>query len=193
MNGKAIIHKMKKRLFLAIPLSDSLSRKFSALGDNFDHLHGVRWTAKRNLHLTVCFFGDIEEKDIPTLSGEIGRIIAATPEFSLKFEEIIFAPPFRPPSMIWAEFEKNKEYSNLVQKIYTAVQGFMMEENLQGIHGESIPHITLARFAGPAVAATLKITPLEVEDMQVQECRLMESELMPAGPIYTVLKSYRLT
>jgi RNA 2',3'-cyclic 3'-phosphodiesterase len=183
---------MKKRLFLAIPLSASLLQKLSAVKDRYGLDGEVRWTTKQNLHITVCFFGDIEEKDIPVMGEKIKGIVAGTPGFSLYFERILFAPPFRTPNMIWADFKPGKEYAELVKKIYAAAKEFMPPENIRESYRDPMPHITLARFHNPAVTYQLKLETLESEEMRAETCELIESELTPKGSVYTVIEKYAL-
>jgi 2'-5' RNA ligase len=184
---------MKKRLFLAIPLSDSILQKLAALKDRYDFGNDVRWIPEQNLHITVSFFGDVEEKDIPDLDEKIRQITAATPKFTLAFERILFAPPNRPPRMIWADFMPSTPYAGLVKKIYAAAKEFLLPEIAREAFREPMPHITLARFQNPAVANKLKLEILESENMLAETCELIESELTPKGSIYTVLKRYQLS
>jgi len=90
---------MTKRLFLAIELPDEMRRVFFEWQENYGHLRGVKWVPAENLHVTVEFYGDVEEDKIPEL---VDRIVLKP--FELEFKEIVLAPPNRPPRMIWADF-----------------------------------------------------------------------------------------
>lgn len=96
---------MLKRLFTAIHLDkDSLKaiEKYrDAMGKETPFF---RWTAVNNLHITLVFFGDIEEEKIPELSEKLEKIAANTKSFKLIFDHAIYAPPNRPTSMIWLMF-----------------------------------------------------------------------------------------
>jgi len=181
---------MKKRLFLAIPLSDSLLEKFSGLKDRYALEMGVRWTAKQNMHITVYFFGDVDEAKIPEMSKKIAQVVSATAKFDLEFEKVLFAPPNRPPRMVWADFGHSDAYVKLCRAIYGAAKDYLDPGFSQSHDRDPHPHITLVRFNNPAAAKSLKLEPIRPETMAATGCELVTSELTPKGPVYTVLENY---
>ena len=183
---------MKKRLFLAIPLSDSLLEKFSGLKDKPGHEKSIRWTNEQNFHITVYFFGDIEETKIPEMSKKLAQVVSATQRFELQYEKILYAPPNRPPRMIWADFGHSKSYEKMCGEVYEAAKPFMGSAAAQAHTRNPHPHITLARFNNPAAAKTMKLEPVAPEKMTAAGCELIASELTPKGPVYTVLKHYTM-
>lgn len=190
---------MKKRLFLAIPLSESLLENFAGLKDKYAPGNAIpagtdslRWTTRQNLHVTVYFFGDVDEAKISEMSGKIKEIVAATPRFSLEFEKISYAPPNRPPRMIWADFAGSNPYTKLVRAVYDNTKIFLNPASAQETGRAPHPHITLARLNNPAVARLLKLEPIPPEEMAALKCQLIVSELAPKGPIYTAINEYPL-
>jgi 2'-5' RNA ligase len=181
---------MKKRLFLAIPLSDSLLEKLAGMGGLHAHERGIRWTTRQNLHITVYFFGDVEESDIPGMSGKIKEVVEATPRFNLEFEKIMYAPPNRPPRMIWADFAGCHPYTKLVRAVYDNTKNFLNPASAQETGRAPHPHITLARLNNPDAARFLKLEPIAPEKMTAEKCILFSSELTPKGPVYTAEESY---
>jgi 2'-5' RNA ligase len=181
---------MKRRLFLAIPLSDSLLQKFIDLKARYGLETDIRWTENQNLHITVYFFGDVLEEKIGLMSKKIAEVVAVTPAFNLKLEKIILAPPQRPARMIWAQFAKSEEYSKLVMAINSATREFLDPRSAQETDRDQIPHITLARFQNPAAAKNLSLEPVNPEEMAVTNCVLNASELTPKGSTYAVLEKY---
>ena len=109
----------KKRLFLALPLLPSFLELFGRYQKS-SSLKGIRWIASSNLHITVYFLGDVEEQKIEPLCDKLQRCFSAITPFLLEFEDIVFAPPKRPPRMVWATFAANKDYQNMVFKIAEA-------------------------------------------------------------------------
>jgi RNA 2',3'-cyclic 3'-phosphodiesterase len=184
---------MKKRLFLAIPLSDSLLEKFSGLKDRYALETGIRWTTKQNLHVTVYFFGDTDEEKIPEMSKKIAQVTAAYQKFDLEFEQIMFAPPNRPPRMVWADFRHSEAYIKLCGAIYESAKPFLDHAFAQSLDRDPHPHITLARFNNPAAAKSLKLEPIPPETMPAAGCELVASELTRSGPVYTILEHYAFT
>ena len=46
------------RLFTALSIPEDLSLRLAALGSGID---GARWVDAGNLHITLCFIGDVSE------------------------------------------------------------------------------------------------------------------------------------
>ena len=182
---------MKKRLFLAIPLSDSLTAKFGGLKDKHGLEKSIRWTTKQNLHITVYFFGDIDEAKIPEMSKKIAQVTSANHQFELQYEKVRYAPPNRPARMIWADFGHSGAYDKLCNQVYEETKSFMGSAAAQAHTRDPHPHLTLARLNNPAAAKNLKLEPIPAEKMLATGCELMASELTPNGPIYTVIENYK--
>lgn len=182
---------MKKRLFLAIPLSDALREKFGGLKDKHGLEKSIRWTNKENLHITVYFFGDIDEAKIPEMSKKIAQVTSASNKFELQYEKIRYAPPNRPARMIWADFSHSVAYDKLCNGVYDETKSFMGSAAAQAHTRDPHPHLTLARLNNPAAAKNLKLEPIPPEKMAAEGCQLMVSELTPKGPIYTVLENFK--
>lgn len=182
---------MKKRLFLAIPLSESLLEKLAGMGGLYAHERGIRWTTRQNLHLTVYFFGDVEEAVIPAMSEKIKEVVSATPRFKLEFEKIMYAPPNRPARMVWADFAGCHPHTKLVRSVYENTKKFLNPASAQETDRAPHPHITLARLNNPETARFIKLEPIDAEVMTAEKCVLFVSELTPKGSIYTAIDEYR--
>src|SRR3989338_5012993 len=98
-----------KRLFLAIPLSQYFLELFERYQKS-SSLKNIRWIPAQNLHITVYFLGDVEEQKIKSLSDQLRTHLSTLSPFVLEFEKILFAPPHRPPRMVWATFAPHPEY-----------------------------------------------------------------------------------
>ena len=199
---------MKKRLFIAIPLPEDIRQVFAAYREDYPNLK-ARWTAEENLHITLYFCGDTDEKKIPALIESLGKINFHP--FEMDFQKILFAPPGRPPRMVWAQFEGSKEFADLTREIYEAAKNFASapekpHENStphvtlarfvsapEKPHENPIPHITLARFADPRAAAGVELTQPDIDIIRVEQYDLMQSHIGTQSPTYLLLKSYALT
>lgn len=175
---------MKKRLFLSIPLSPYYIDAFVDFQEAPLDIEHIRWTKQENLHLTLSFFGDIEEHEIPNMIQRFRDIFSKISSFQLQFDTIIYAPPRRTRStMLWGVFRQNEEYSALAQSI---AQEFALDSKK-----EYIPHTTLARFKRPVLhdIFPLQVPPLS-EPLFVQSCQLMESQLSETGSTYTQIEHF---
>lgn len=178
---------MNKRLFTAINLSPDYLSALADYNRGFD-LKGIRWTVENNLHITVHFFGDTKEEKIPLIISALESVAQNTEIFSLKSNQIILAPPERIPNMIWATFHGEADFQKLATETYRSTKNFLFEIQ----EPKFLPHITLARFKGFVDLKKINLKPIDLPDLKVDGFKLMASELLPEGPIYTVLGEFRL-
>ena len=66
------------RLFTAIPLPEALRRRLSMLTRG---LREVRWVPEENLHLTLCFIGEVPTARLPDVVEAVQQVRGAA--FSL--------------------------------------------------------------------------------------------------------------
>ena len=182
---------MTKRLFLAIPLSESI---YSALADFIDRfgVPGIKLTEKENLHITILFLGDVEEEKIEDLKSGIGSFCRGGRRFSLKFRDITWAPPGRPPRMIWAEFFPAPEFAALSHSLYDGIKKYLNPESAARPEKMPIPHITLGRFKDPALSRQAGLKKLGSMEMAAEKIQLFASKLTGFGSVYTLLAEYEL-
>lgn len=180
---------MKKRLFIAIPLAPDFKEAFVNSSKRRD-LFWVRWTVPENLHITVCFLGGVEESLVARIIEKLEEVLTHMRLFSLEFKEIVFAPPGRPPQMIWGVFKRNDSYSNLAKSVERAMKEFIETPSDR----EQIPHVTLARFKNADALQGIELSSPGLKDntLQVRSCELVEAKLFSAGPIYTLVKKFQL-
>lgn len=186
-----IRNRMKRRLFVAIPLSEYFRKIFVDVQGNYD-IEGIRWTAPENLHITVYFIGYAGEKIVPKITGKLRNACTEIGSFDLEFDKVSLAPHGRPARMIWAVFsDKNRAYKSLVGSIFGALEEFVIIDHRGK---EYIPHVTLARFKYPHVARDMNLTQPNVEHrtLAVSSCNLMESKLSASGPRYSIIETCKL-
>lgn len=173
---------MKKRLFLSIVLPENVKSSFISV--QFHH-PDIRWTPKENLHITVAFFGDVEETMQAQLETKIENTCSLLPPFSLKFQEAIFAPlGKRFSTMIWGLFQENEAFERLTQEMTKISKVF----HLHISEKKQLPHVTLARFKKPQ--GPQKLSQPSIDNISVTSCDLMASKLTPEGSIYTLLRRF---
>ncbi len=182
---------MEKRLFLSIQLPEPTKEILDSYKKIPAHPELVEgWTKKENLHVTLYFLGKIEEEIIPNLIDSLNSKYKNIKPFMLKFEKITFAPPNKKARMIWAQFEKNKDYQHLFDATPRAVQNFLNNNQIINKTKEQIPHVTLARFRIPININKIDLKQPKISDLQVNSCQLMESQLNSEGPIYSTLATF---
>lgn len=154
----------------------------------------LKWVKMDNIHLTLRFIGPTPEREVPRISAEVKKAVARHNDLSLFISGTGVFPKPQRPRVLWlgADGEVQK-LKNLVNDINNELEklGFPAEER------EYSPHITIGRIRYPQ-----KITPdvtnfLNSEydpiEVKVQSVRFFQSDLVPGGPIYSILGIYQLT
>lgn len=177
---------MNKRLFVAIPLEPNIKSLLGTYKTHVINHPNITWVAPQNLHITLYFLGNVAEEVIPNLIDKINTVLLDIKRFSLKHGRIVLAPPNKAPKMIWVQFEKNKNYDQLCFKLQNAIQKYENKHKPSN-HKELIPHITLARFKGFVNITQEDLKQIEIPEVDVTSCHLMESTLTPEGPVYETL------
>ncbi len=178
---------MAKRLFIAIPFSDSVVKKLAEYGNSYNS-NDINWTEENNLHITAHFLGNVDENLIPIIDQTLNKLISARRRFILNYNKILLAPPGRTPNMLWAVFFPSQEFSALCNLVSSALGNIVNNRD----HNQPIPHITLCRFKNGFAANRVRVKQIKLDNILVSKCQLIESNLTPNGPIYKILFEYNL-
>ncbi len=90
------------RAFLAVDLPETYRSGLAAVQDYLKKSGAdVRWTSVAGIHLTLKFFGEIEENQVDTLAAAASDITCATPAFTLGVQGVGTFPGPRNPRVIW--------------------------------------------------------------------------------------------
>jgi RNA 2',3'-cyclic 3'-phosphodiesterase len=135
---------MTLRLFLAIPVPEEVIRRLASLQRD---LPGASWRPPETFHLTLRFFGEIDEALARDLDEELGRINAAPFEMRLKGAGSFGG---REPSAVWAGAEAPPALARIAARCETAARrvGLVPEKRTFK------PHVTLAYLHGTTDAQT---------------------------------------
>jgi 2'-5' RNA ligase len=183
------------RSFLSIELPKPILKKIEEVQGDLRSTHAeVRWVSPDKIHLTLKFFGNIEESRVDLILKSIEEPIRNTLPFSLKVRGIGAFPSLKNPRVIWMGLMDGKEVLVSFQK--------QMESQLEkiGFQPEDRPfhpHLTLGRMKSSRGKEDLagrmeKHKEEEFGDFPVERVVLFKSDLRPTGPIYTPLRELRL-
>ena len=188
----------KIRAFIAIELGDDVHGMLKAAQDEIikktpDGSRGVSWVKAGNIHLTLKFLGDIDTKDIGTVSEAIEKSTAGLAPFNLAIGGAGAFPTITNPRVIWVGVGESAQLLLLQENIDNnlAAAGYPKEER------EFKPHLTLGRVKIPGAgrAAGKAVAELKTDTNQivtVSTIVLFKSVLKPAGAEYSVLKRVAL-
>jgi RNA 2',3'-cyclic 3'-phosphodiesterase len=183
------------RSFLAIELPGPILRKIGEVqGGLRSSRADVRWANPEAIHLTLKFFGNIEESRIDPILKSIEGPVRNTPSFSLKVRGVGAFPHLKNPRVIWIGLVDEREALTTLQKqieIYLEKIGFQPEDR------PFRPHLTLGRMKSSRGKEELagrmeRYGEEEFGDLEVEKVILFKSDLRPSGPIYTSLGELRL-
>jgi len=181
---------MKKRVFVAVNLSESIKKRLKEFRDRYEYLP-ARWTKESSLHLTLIFIGYVSDEQMLEICRVTREVAAEFKPFFINFKKIILGPPNKSPRMIWVEGEPSQELSalknNLEEVFLGADTGFDHRENRS-----FRPHITLARIKIYQWSRLSERPAIEEEflvQVPVESIEVMASELKRDGAEYTILES----
>ena len=183
------------RSFLAIELPKPILKKIEEVQGDLRSTHAdVRWVSPEKIHLTLKFFGNIEESRIDSIFKSIEEPVRNILPFTIRVQGMGAFPQLKNPRVIWVGLVNGSEILTSLQiQIETQLEkvGFQPED--RPFH----PHLTLGRMKSSRGKEELagrmeKHKEDEFGDLRVERVVLFKSELRPSGPIYTPLGDVKL-
>jgi 2'-5' RNA ligase len=183
------------RSFLAIELPEPIQRKIGEVQGGLKSSRAdVRWTNPEKIHVTLKFFGNIEESKIDPIFKSIEEPIRNTLPFSLKVRGVGAFPHLKNPRVIWIGLVDEKETLTSLQK---QIETYLEKIGFQPEDRPFRPHLTLGRMKSSRgkeelVGRMEKHKEEEFGGFKVERVVLFKSDLRPSGPIYTPLREMKL-
>ena len=183
------------RSFLAIELPKTILEKIRELQAELKQSRAdVRWVGPEKIHLTLKFFGNIEESKIDEIIRNIEEPIRRNPSFFLKVRGIGAFPHLKSPRVIWMGLIDERGVLVPFQK---ELEGRLEKAGFAPEKRSFQPHLTLGRMNSSRGMDELiwrmeKHQEEEFGELGVERIVLFKSDLRPTGPIYTALRDVRL-
>jgi 2'-5' RNA ligase len=175
------------RLFVALALPDRVAQGLLMIQSG---VPGARWMDREQLHLTLRFIGEVDERDANAIDDALSAI--AAPRFTLELKGVgEFGG--KHPRALWAGVAANETLMRLQRKIESALQriGLPAEER------KYTPHVTLARLRATPPGRVMDYLADHAlyasGPFEVAEFILFSSQTTPSGSIYVAERSYALT
>lgn len=185
------------RTFIAIDLGKAIRDRLVALQNNFaKDTSGVKWVGPDNLHVTLLFLGEVDDRELPALCRAVGEVTQTLPAFSISVEGAGCFPNPRRPHVLWVSVGAGAQQvvalHDALEPPLLALGCYRREERKYS------PHVTLGRLrsqqAPPGFAqAVTKYQTWKAGEIVVHEIHVMSSQLTPQGPNYAVLSRARLS
>jgi len=184
------------RLFFAVRVSDGIKADVGAALKAFPVRNPPwRWIVPENLHITLKFLGEVDEKLLPDLRDVARHAASRVKPFHVVYGPFGGFPALSRPRVIFFEAtEGTKELASLAGELESGVE-------LLGVPRENRPfpaHLPLARIKEPLSPgirdALEKVAPLPASSFQdVDHFSLMESHLRREGAQYEEVDRFMLT
>lgn len=186
------------RVFIAIDI-DRNTRK--ALGDLQQKLakqtdikkSDVKWVNTETVHLTLKFLGEVEDEKIAGICDIVKDAAAKNEKFELDIESVgCFGG--RSARVLWVGAGNGKDKVCRLQK---DIEGQLASAGWPEEDRQFTGHLTLCRIkrakAGFKLAEISKqYNDFKIGTIQADSVTVYQSQLAPAGPVYTVLANYEL-
>lgn len=178
------------RTFIAIDLPREVKAYLSQLTKDLAGqvpYRAVRWAKPERMHLTLRFIGETEKNLLPGLGQVLDVTAARHQRLSLHLNGFGCFPNCKRPRVLWAGVKGDVEAAaSLKHDIDQALLPFGWEAENRPFQ----PHLTVGRVSDSQKVAAQRwpedVQPLAIP---VTSIHLIESELTPDGPVYTVRHS----
>ena len=183
------------RTFLAIELPDEVRSRIGKLQQSLMKCGvSVKWVETQNLHLTMWFFGDIEEERIEDIRSATEEAALAVEPTEVKLEGLGAFPSAKRPRVIWVGVSDGRAQ---VLEIRKALEEKLELAGFARAKGKFSAHVTLGRVKDQTARVALLSRELSEQEFPASEVFVREisgikSDLTRTGPIYTKLFSVEL-
>jgi len=184
------------RTFIAIDISDEIRDALRQIQSHLKYAGAdVKWVEPQNIHLTLKFLGEIDEKKAEEVKSVLDAIGKGFGAFDITIKDIGAFPKIEFPRVVWVGLDKGAEESKrLAQSVEEGLSkiGFQKEER------PFAAHLTVGRVKSLLNKDKLKA---KIKDCQpptgsphrISSVILFQSKLTPNGPIYTKLYEAKLS
>jgi 2'-5' RNA ligase len=186
------------RTFIAIELPQEMRDYLAGIQNKLNASGAdVKWVKPCNIHLTLKFLGEIDEKKLGRITEILENVSGNKKTFQIRISTLGAFPKINSPRVIWVGIDKGDNEAKEIAK--------ELEEKIAkiGIPKEDRPfssHITIGRTRSNLNLENLiqGLKTLENEpgrenlEFAAGKITLFQSTLTPKGPIYEVLREANL-
>jgi 2'-5' RNA ligase len=187
------------RVFIAIEIDEHIRKSLAdlqkQLRDQADIRKGdVKWVNPESVHLTLKFLGEIKDSAVVEVCNIVENTAAQHSSFELAIESVgCFGT--KAARVLWVGTGQGNERLFLLQnELEKNMAQAGWPEEARGFSG----HLTLCRIKNAKAGVRLAGLCQDYNDFKlgtilVDSVSVYQSQLTPAGPIYTVLGNYKLS
>jgi 2'-5' RNA ligase len=184
------------RTFVGIDLGKGIRERIVALQETLAGAGTeVKWVEPENLHVTLLFLGEVDERELPAVCRVVGEGAGTLAPFRMSVEKAGCFPTPRRPRILWVGVGEGAQG---LCALHDALEGPLLELGCyRREERQYTPHITLGRVKSdrPTSALTAALANQagwRGGEITVREVLVMSSQLTPKGPAYTVMSRAKL-
>ncbi len=149
----------------------------------------IKWVEFENLHITLKFLGEIEEKKLNKILPVLSTISGRTKSFNLCLENFGCFPGIRNPRVLWVGVSQGgDEMIKLATEIEDDLNKIGFKKEGKKFH----PHLTIGRIKTPCRLDDIINQSIKTDVFDVKEFILFKSTLLPSGPVYEKINKFSL-
>jgi 2'-5' RNA ligase len=153
----------------------------------------IKWVNPDNIHITLSFLGDTEERKIKSISSMLNEKCKGSGKFELIIKGSGVFRNLSDPRIIWTGIEPSEKLMNLYEIIMNGLEGLDIKLEDRPFK----PHLTIGRIKHLNDKEALKalieqFQYSEIQIIPVNEVILYESILLQSGPVYKPLEKFNL-
>ena len=171
------------RTFISVdvPLTDDIE---DVLGE-MKRTENVRPVPKGQIHLTLKFLGDQDERKVEKLCSSLKDTLNGTEPFDIVVEGVGAFPDMRHPKVVWLGVKDPESLIGLAEKVDSAVKDLKLKSDDKRFS----PHITIGRVNGRADLDDLfsRYKGTAFCCFRCDHVDVMKSVLTPKGAIHSVV------
>lgn len=175
------------RLFLAVPISSKakelIVNTYRKVAEKLD----VKWIAEENIHITLKFLGNVDKNKTEEIEEMMNEVKLRHKPCKFTITSIGAFPSLKVVRVLFYNIEPPEPFISLSNDINNTLEkiGFQKDEKYT-------PHITIARFKNPKKDPTINYSEYINWQETMEKFNLMESTLFPTGPVYSIIREFKL-
>ncbi len=177
------------RMFLAMELPRPVKEYLeSAVKRISPGARGVKWVRPEGMHVTLKFFGEIDETRVREIESVLDGIGMVHGPVQASLKAIDAFPGLARPRVIVVTFEEGVDN---MKAIFHDIEGRLSTIGVEKEERAFVPHVTLGRVKDPSSLRERAWPVLEKRRFAVDRLVLFRSTLTREGAFYTPLKEVK--
>ena len=155
----------------------------------------VKWVEERNLHLTVRFLGELDDRRRTAVESAIQQMVTSLAPVTINCSDVGAFPSVSAPRVVWVGLIDDLD---ALSTLAAQVEAGVVQAGCSEADKPFSPHITIGRVRSPRgrselVRALRGVSWIPTEPFTVDRLTLFRSELGSSGPTYSVLRTFPLS